>query len=175
MNITKSVITSVLIKKLGLLVFFLCSFAYANINQTATKATTSNHSVLILETSLVQQVKSKQHQSNHSPTAHARKASPRLRLSKYLDSSAIQEMSGLFDQLNTSETDLKIAVGVQATVDKDEWEITDPNAGLGTEEETLEPYAGEFTPNTEEENNIILASMLIIFTGAAIIAILSYI
>lgn len=174
MNLKNTFTAALIIKKVGLFIFLLYSFAYAN-NPPSLSPTTSSGSVLQLESSLIQQVNARRHASNHTSAMPAIKVTPKLALSKYLSTSPMRAIGNVFDDPQLSETELKIAVGVQPTVSKEEVEVFELSTDESAGEEALEPYAGEFTPNTEEENNIILASMLIIFTGAAIIAILSYI
>ena len=167
-------------------VFLLCVFAspytfhtaYAN-NATVGVAS-PQHSISVLPLQLEAQLTNATNTKQALPTKIARfnspKPAPKLMLSKTIDASVLESMNNVFNNMTSEETELRIAVGVQPTVSKDDYEITgnEITPDNATEEEALTPSDGQFTPNTEEENNIILASLLIIFTGAAIIAILSY-
>lgn len=168
-------------------VFLLCVFvspytihsAYAN--NPGVGVASPQHSVsalpLQLEGQLTNATNTKQALPKKIARFNSSKSVPKLVLSKTIDASILESMNNVFNNMTSEETELKIAVGVQPTVSKDDYEITGNEimSDNVTEEEALTPSDGQFTPNTEEENNIILASFLIIFTGAAIIAILSYI
>lgn len=176
-KMNKKMFTTVFIANMVcLFIFFLQSMAYAD-NPGANHRTLEKQSstTLILDT----QLSSKQ-QKGHVNTAKnsassTKKPKPGLTPSKKTDPIA-PEFTGDFLNIADENEDLRIATSVQATEKKEKWLIGSHHTGdnIETGEEYLEPYAGEFTPNTEEENNIVLASLLIIFTGAVIIAILSY-
>lgn len=168
-------------------VFLLCVFAIpytihnAYANSPNVGVASSQHSAsalpLQLDAQLINSTNTKQALPKKITRFNSSKSSPRLVLSKRIETATLESMKNVFNNMTSQETELKIAVGVQPTVSKDDYEITG-NAITSdniADEEALTPSDGQFTPNTEEENNIILASMLIIFTGAAIIAILSYI
>lgn len=168
-------------------VFLLCVFASpytipnACANNSAVGVAFPQHSTSALPLQLDAQLINSTNTKPALPKKITRFSSstsvPKLVLSKTIDASILESMNNVFNNMASEETELKIAVGVQPTVSKEDYEITgnEITSDNVADEEALTPSDGQFTPNTEEENNIILASMLIIFTGAAIIAILSYI
>lgn len=164
-------------KLLWLCVLILHPEAFANVQQNndAYPASNKNLQQTLEPRLLVNGRANGQAHFGMSKSAKPSTIKPRLKMDKQLGPSN-GALTGDFLTGDKEDEDLKIATGVQSTTKIENYLISDQQSAdqLTQDEDYLEPYAGEFTPNTEEEDNIILASILIIFTGAVIIALISY-